>query len=359
MIEGIHKINPSAVHYVFVPCRDKSLFGRNSISKDAIKIVYFYVPSWLKFFPIIKVFFAFLKVIVFFRKESLDVSKFKGVAYTFWSDGAITFLVRLFYKCPYIVCVRNTDIQVFFKYGYHLRPLMKLIFNFSIKVVCPSRVISESVLSRRWLCSSESKVCVIPNPLPLWWAENSVSSVNSRLDGGYIYGVFVGSFDKNKNLTGVVEAISHARERYPSLQLMCVGGEEEEMFSLLGEGDIPDYLKVMGRIDDKNHLLKIYRRSAFLIVPSYQETFGMVYIEAISQGCSVIYSEGQAVDGMLPKGKFSFAVLPGNTENMSMAICSAIEMRETVSVADFLDVIALFDMNQVCKAYLNIFEGLK
>lgn len=34
-------------------------------------------------------------------------------------------------------------------------------------------------------------------------------------------------------------------------------------------------------------------------MPSYHETFGLVYIEALTQHLAIVYTKGQGVDGML------------------------------------------------------------
>ena len=52
-------------------------------------------------------------------------------------------------------------------------------------------------------------------------------------------------------------------------------------------------------MENKSELLGIYRSSSIFIMPSTGETFGLVYIEALSQSLPVIYTKGDGVYGFL------------------------------------------------------------
>jgi glycosyltransferase involved in cell wall biosynthesis len=45
-------------------------------------------------------------------------------------------------------------------------------------------------------------------------------------------------------------------------------------------------------------------------MPSFHETFGLTYIEALSQGLPVVHSRGQGVDGFFSAGTVASAVDP-------------------------------------------------
>ena len=54
----------------------------------------------------------------------------------------------------------------------------------------------------------------------------------------------------------------------------------------------------MGKISDKQEMKKVYRENHIFALPSKSETFGLVYIEAISQVLPIIYLKNESVDGM-------------------------------------------------------------
>ena len=44
-------------------------------------------------------------------------------------------------------------------------------------------------------------------------------------------------------------------------------------------------------------------QSDVFVLPSVNETFGMVYLEAMSQGCIPIGTSGEGIDGIIENGK--------------------------------------------------------
>jgi glycosyltransferase involved in cell wall biosynthesis len=59
----------------------------------------------------------------------------------------------------------------------------------------------------------------------------------------------------------------------------------------------PKSIRYFGQIDCKSELLKIYRSCDIFAMPSKVETFGLVYVEAISQGLPILYTSGEGIDG--------------------------------------------------------------
>ena len=57
-----------------------------------------------------------------------------------------------------------------------------------------------------------------------------------------------------------------------------------------------------------------------LLVPSSAETFGMVYLEAMSQGVPVLYTKGQGFDGQFPEGEVGYAVPCGDVRAQAQAL---------------------------------------
>jgi len=72
--------------------------------------------------------------------------------------------------------------------------------------------------------------------------------------------------------------------------------------------DLP--VEFCGFVSDRGLLLGHYRWSHVLAVPSFTESFGLVYGEAMTQASPVIYTRGQGFDGFFPDGTVGFAVNP-------------------------------------------------
>ena len=62
-----------------------------------------------------------------------------------------------------------------------------------------------------------------------------------------------------------------------------------------------------------------------LLVPSEAETFGMVYLEAMSPGVPVLYTRGQGFDGQFPEGTAGFSVACGDVQEQAARIAEICE----------------------------------
>jgi len=81
-----------------------------------------------------------------------------------------------------------------------------------------------------------------------------------------------------------------------------------------------DKITYSGRIDDPSQLIQIYRQSDIFVMASRRETFGLVYIEAMSQGLPVIFSNNTGIDGLFEPGSVGYGVNPGSLTEMQEGI---------------------------------------
>lgn len=94
--------------------------------------------------------------------------------------------------------------------------------------------------------------------------------------------------------------------------IMCCAPAEAARFQAklcagLREGDA-----FLGRVQGMEGMKAFYAGCDVLLVPSGAETFGMVYLEAMSQGVPVLYTRGQGFDGQFPEGEVGYSVLHGD-----------------------------------------------
>ena len=76
-----------------------------------------------------------------FTESTINLLDFDMLhAHTLFSDGAIAYKAKMKYGLPYIVAIRNTDINIFFKYFIHLRDLGIKILENSAKIILISPI---------------------------------------------------------------------------------------------------------------------------------------------------------------------------------------------------------------------------
>src|SRR5690606_12821049 len=110
--------------------------------------------------------------------------------------------------------------------------------------------------------------------------------------------LFVGRFDQNKNVISLIQALLYLKEHIPDLNMSLVDGDvniEDKVAEIIRRVDWNNFY---GPVHDRSTLSEILLSHRILAMPSIHETFGLVYIEALSQGLPVLYSKGQGIDGV-------------------------------------------------------------
>ena len=119
---------------------------------------------------------------------------------------------------------------------------------------------------------------------------------------------------------------------------------------------MPDWISVQGHLDDRAGLSNLYRKAGVLLVPSFHETFGLVYLEAVSQGCPIIYTAGEGVDGLLEGADFARSVDPMDYLAISQEVVSIIQKYPNGVSPEKLDFLRSFDWKAVAQSYLSVIK---
>ncbi len=341
---------------VIVPIRDRSHKGMNEGGCPGVTFKYIlFNNNLIRYFPLLKVIFLSLKGYFVFRSfnesqdrepEVLDV-----VAHNFWSDGMLAFFNSFFVPMRYMLVVRNTDINYFVAKLPHYRWLMRWAIRRSEGLV----FVSKSHFQRfeaRWpgLLRCARKVEIVPNAISDWWLSNVIDKPLSREKQA----CFVGRFDKNKNLVNLLKASRIVHQAMPDFKLVLAGGERSDFLSVTGLSAVPEYVEIVGKLAGED-LLKIYRSSRLFAMPSFTETFGLVYLEALSQGCSVICSSGEGIDGMWDE-PFIRSVDPKSVSDLAKTMIDLVDgYPEGIPARWSSAEIGRFGWERVAKKYLEFF----
>ncbi|MFH0758703.1 MAG: glycosyltransferase, partial [Bacteroidota bacterium] len=103
---------------------------------------------------------------------------------------------------------------------------------------------------------------------------------------------------KIKNIKRIMRAFDQILEHYPGLGLDIIGSGPEEYLlrSYISKSRFPEKYSLLGHMDNQELVQKLPGYLGF-VLPSYPETFGIVFIEALSAGIPIIYSENSGIDG--------------------------------------------------------------
>ncbi len=106
----------------------------------------------------------------------------------------------------------------------------------------------------------------------------------------------------------------------------------------------------------KIELAERYRNSDIFIMPSKPQTFGLVYVEALTQGLPIIYGKGQGFDGYFDEGVVGYHAEAFDISDIANAIESVIAnyTKLTHNISQ-LNLQASFELGQNC---IGVFEYL-
>lgn len=137
--------------------------------------------------------------------------------------------------------------------------------------------------------------------------------------------VYAGNLIKLKNVDVLIKALQQTEADY---QCEIIGdGVEMENLRVLAEEN--PKIVFRGRLSREATIKKMRDADVFVMVSS-PETFGLVYLEAMAQGCITIGSRGEGIDGVIVDGKNGFLISPRNIGDLSDSIKKISQMHEDV-----------------------------
>lgn len=275
-------------------------------------------------------------------------------AHFLYSDGAVALKLWEQYGIPYVVSVRNTDMNSFMRLRKDLWPLVLRITRNAKSIIFLNKAYKERFLSKFkvGLRSAISQKCyVIPNGIHNDWFDKTESTKSNST----LRIIYVGDLSLNKNLTNSVLACEKLREIGFDLNFNVIGdggNGKGKFLRALRKSDRTSWLTYFGRINDFEKLRNHYLNSDIFLMPSFTETFGLSYIEAISQNTKVVFSSGEGIDGYFPEN-IARAVNPRSVESIVLGILKLLPV--TSDEFETLD-LERFDWNVIARQYVNLYR---
>jgi glycosyltransferase involved in cell wall biosynthesis len=225
----------------------------------------------------------------------IDISSIDLIhAHTWYTCGALAFELSKRYSLPYVLAVRNSDMNVFYKYMIHFRLYAGCILRGATNIFCISAAYKKRLLNI-YNENDLSSIHIIPNGINQYWWNNKCSKKVEVSD--VLQFVYVGRYTDTKNVVSLMQVIIKLNLEGYMCHLSLVGGGGGNNLRVLRlVKQYPEYFREYGMLT-KEQLLNLFRSCDIFTMPSKHETFGLVYIEALSQGLPVLYSMNEGIDG--------------------------------------------------------------
>jgi len=332
---------------VFIPIRTQSHFDKNKIETDKIHFHYIKCLSvFTKLFysiKLVKVVFNFLFVFNGSKKGNVIH------AHTFYADGIPAYICAKLLKKKLVITLRNTDVNLGFKFFRQYKWLATLAVKYSSQIIFVSP--KHKIKFQRYFGNKfNSKLKVIPNGIDAFFIEKAL---NSKRSINTCVGIYAGEITKNKNINSSIEAFANANKgKY--WEFHVVGGQYEDFIKVYGALS-KEYLKSVHFISKvtQQELTEYYDNATLFIMPSHLETFGLVYIEAISRCLPVVYTKDQGIDGYFIEGEVGFSCNSYSVDDITKAIIKTMKKHPEGLVFNDKNIAESFDWNIIAKDYVD------
>lgn len=279
-------------------------------------------------------------------------------AHTWYSDGGVAYLLHRKYNIPYVIAIRSTDLNVFQKYLIHERAFGMNILKNAQNIFLISASYKDRILKEKSLQSIKNnildKLIIIPNGVDKYWIDNAVHS-RKNINAGKIKCLYVGRFTKGKNVDLLQYAIKDLNKESLDIHLDLVGGGGKDHQKVLEiVSDNKDMMTYHGQVKDKNILKDIYNKSTIFAMPSYNETFGLVYVEAMLQGLPILYTHDEGIDGFYNE-KIGEKILSNNVVEIKKKILSLVNNYHKYAIPTN-DLVENHDWRKIAVKYKGLYE---
>ncbi|QHT69892.1 glycosyltransferase family 4 protein [Rhodocytophaga rosea] len=139
------------------------------------------------------------------------------------------------------------------------------------------------------------------------------------------YVIFVGTVEKRKNVSRIIEAFAQVSPAYPDLRLLIIGGKgmlSGPIFNELEANPAKDKIIYKGFVTE-NELIALYQHALFTLYPSMYEGFGIPILESMRLSCPVLTSNIGSMAEV--SGQAALHVNPFDVEDITAGMIQLLE----------------------------------
>ena len=336
---------------VFVPMRGRELEGKYRCDHPGVEVIYCDCLRSLD-----RVFFIHkIRKIAREIEKRIDLKQINCIlAGTVYSDGGVAYLLHRKYGIPFSVAARETDVTYQMKWRPYLNGFVKHLLGRASKLVFLSPAYKK-YFDR--FDSNQDKCVIIPNAVNDYWFQESQGERRIHNPASLI---FVGEISKRKNVGTAIMAVAELKNSgfLTVFHIVGSGDEEENCRALAKRLGVENQVFFHGWQNDKEKIKEFYDQADIFVMPSHRETFGTVYVEALSQGLPIIYTKGQGIDGYFEQGEVGYSCDPNDKRDIKEAIIHIIDNYESIS-GMCISASKRFQWKEVSSQYNDVINSMR
>ena len=215
-----------------------------------------------------------------------------------FEQGWVGYILSKIFKKPLHLQIHTDMLSPFFLKHSFLDRMRLFLASLIIKSAKRLRVVSlrikESIIKKYKVKEDIIDVLQIYIDVPKMINESGERVINED------YILYVGRFEKEKNVESIIKAFAKTSSSYPSLKLVLLGSGSllENYQNLAKKLDVSDNLIIIPWANNVGGYMK-YAKA--LVLSSWFEGFALVLVEAILNGCPIITTDVGAVGGIISR----------------------------------------------------------
>ena len=249
-------------------------------------------------------------------KEIYKEFKFDIIhAHTALPDGYAGVLLKNIYNVPLVVTIHGVDLYKTIYLSRKCRNAIEHVFKHADKIITVSTRLKR--IAERELGIS-SKIITIPNGINI----NETAVFEQKYDPKKHKTIISVSYlIPRKAVDYNLRAVAKLVSKFPDLMYYVVGEGPEmnrlkDMTKMLG---FQDNVKFLGLLPRNQVYTQIAKADIFSL-PSWNEAFGVVYIEAMALAKPVIACKGEGIEDIIRHGENGLLVEPKNVDSLVEAL---------------------------------------
>ncbi len=303
--------------------------------------------SWANKLLFLRFLFSFLqKALRLSRKESVNL-----ISTQWWIPaGVIGYAVSLLTRKPYVATSHGTDIRLLEKGGLPAKAA-GMVFRRAKYVTTVSSFLKERLLES--ISLDPQKVKVIPMPVtPLTFSPAPLPTGKTKQI------LCVARFTPQKRLDVFLEACNILKKKGIDFRAKMVGEGPLKGFLLdeIARLSLQEKVFLVHTVPQEE-LNSLYARSHLCVLPSVEEGFGLVLVEAQLCKRPVIGARSGGITDIIEHGRSGLLVAPGDEQDLASAmekVLSDFQLAARLAEGGYRSAVDKYSPHSVLQKYLEI-----